>query len=303
MEIVKIDSISQLREVIGLGKPEHPLITLIKYDDIVFEETKHLNKKFIINTYSISLKSVSGGKVKFGRSAYDFEDGVLVFKTPEQVAHFEPDEDCARFSGWSLHFHPDLIRKSELGKHIDKYSFFAYKQTEALHLSEREKGVLLNIMQTIKEEYALNIDKHSQKLIITNIELLLDYCARFYDRQFYTRSNMNKDIVIQFEGILREYINSDQLNDLGIPTVKYCADQLNMTPNYLGDLLKKETGQSAQEHIHHYIIEKAKNQLLASSEQVSQIAYSLGFESAPYFSKLFKRKTGYSPGEYRELNR
>ncbi|MBR8537804.1 AraC family transcriptional regulator [Carboxylicivirga sediminis] len=204
--------------------------------------------------------------------------------------------------GWSLNFHPDLIRRSHLGQHIDDYSFFSYEVNEALHLSDMEKQTIGEIRDKIIHEYRANIDKHSQKLIISNIELMLDYCTRFYDRQFYTRENLNKDTISRFERLLKEYYASDKPLETGLPTVKYCGAELNLSANYLSDLLKKETGRNTQEHIHNFIVDRAKTNLLNTTEPVSQIAYSLGFEYPQHFSKVFKKKTGVSPAEYRHSN-
>jgi AraC-like DNA-binding protein len=204
--------------------------------------------------------------------------------------------------GWTLAFHPDLIRKSNLANKIDTYSFFQYDVNEALHLSDDERKTLEELLDKIEKEYSQNLDRHSQNLIISNIELLLDYCIRFYDRQFYTRSNLNVDVVSRFENLLKDYYKTDKVIDLGIPSVKYCAQELNLSTNYLSDLLKKETGKTAQEHIHLFVIEKAKNYLLNSSNSISEIGYDLGFEYPQHFSNLFKSKTGLSPSEYRNMN-
>lgn len=224
----------------------------------------------------------------------------MIFTSPNQVlevnkAYQIEDDDC-----WTLVFHPDLIRKSQLGKRIDKYSFFNYASNEALHLSEEERQTITDISEKIIKEYSNNIDSHSQTLIISNLELLLNYSVRFYDRQFYTRTNLNKDLVSEFEEVLKAYYQSDKQLKSGIPTVQYCADALTISPRYLSDLLRKETGKSTQEHIHHFIIEKAKTSLLDSSKSSSEIAYDLGFEYPQYFSKLFKKATSMSPMEYRK---
>ncbi|MCG7919340.1 MAG: helix-turn-helix transcriptional regulator, partial [Candidatus Thiodiazotropha taylori] len=227
----------------------------------------------------------------------------MVFTKPGQALSFKASkEDLASEEGWTLLFHPDLIRKSSLGNNIDHYSFFSYEIHEALHLSEDERVSITGLVRKIETEYQQSIDRHTQKLIVSNIELLLDYCTRFYDRQFYVRTNLNQDFVTRFENLLRDYFNSDQPLDLGVPSVKYCGEQLNMSPSYLSDLLKKETGRTAQQHIQDTVIDKAKNLLLSTNEQVSQIAYGLGFDYPQHFSKLFKSRTGMSPAEYRRLN-
>jgi len=204
--------------------------------------------------------------------------------------------------GWSIIFHPDLIRKSELGKTIKDYSFFDYDLHEALHVSEKEKQMLNALVQLIDAELQQNIDKHSQELIIVNLESILKYCRRYYDRQFYTRSNQNKDLIVRFEGYLEAYFASEDLVDQGLPTVTQCGKALNMSGSYLSDLLKLETGSSAKDHIHAFIIERAKNQLLSTNMSVGEVAYSLGFEYPQHFSKLFKAKTGFNPTQYRQAN-
>ncbi|MCR9253811.1 MAG: helix-turn-helix domain-containing protein [bacterium] len=226
----------------------------------------------------------------------------MVFIKPGQVLTYDGHQSAAEDPGWALLFHPDLIRKSELGKTIDEYSFFSYEITEALHISESEKHSLNEILVKIEGEYHQNIDRHSQKLIVSNIELLLDYCTRYYDRQFYTRSNLNKDIVVKFEQLLKSYFENRDQYEKGIPTVSYCGDALFMSPKYLSDLLRRETGQNAKTHIDDFILNKAKNQLLNSNDSISQIAFSLGFEYSQHFSKLFKAKSGMSPSEYRNVN-
>jgi YesN/AraC family two-component response regulator len=203
---------------------------------------------------------------------------------------------------WGLFFHPDLLKGTSLAVKMKSYSFFSYNSNEALHLSDKEREMVTDIIKKIDYELSQNIDSHTQTLLVSNIELLLNYCDRFYDRQFITRSVGNKDILSRFESILSEYYQSESLKEKGLPTVKFCADNLNLTPNYLSDLLKKETGKNAQEHIHYFLIEEAKNKLLASGDTVSEIAFALGFEYPQYFSRIFKKLTGYTPIEYRNLN-
>ena len=228
----------------------------------------------------------------------------MIFTAPGQVTIFEGEfpTDSNTTEGWTLAFHPDLIRKSGLADKISHYSFFNYEVNEALHLSEDERLTIEDLLDKIIKEYSQNLDKHSQNLMISTIELLLDYCTRFYDRQFYTRTNLNSDIVSKFEKLLKKYYQSEKVHELGIPSVTYCAKELNLSGNYLSDLLKKETGKTAQEHIHLFIIDKAKNNLLNSTKSISIIGYDLGFEYPQHFSNLFKSKTGFSPSEYRNLN-
>lgn len=302
-EIVRIKTISQIQESLGLGKPKHPLVTVYSHDKL--KPTRDLiGKTLAFDLYQVSYKMCSEGSFTYGRNTYDFQEGTLVFMKPGQVFSFQDQEheNYQSVGGWSLFFHPDLIRKSHLGQHIDDYSFFSYDVNEALHLSDDEKKTIAEIREKIVTEYSMNIDKHSQKLIIANIELMLDYCTRYYDRQFYTRENLNKDMVSRFEHLLKDYYNSGKAMESGVPSVKYCGAELNMSSNYLSDLLKKETGRNAQEHIHNFVVDRAKTRLLNTTDSVGQVAYDLGFEYPQHFSKVFKKKTGVSPAEYRNVN-
>lgn len=301
-EVINIKNITQAHEYLGLPKPNHPLISVINFD----ENLNRVNLgqyKFVLDLYQIMLKSNFSGKLQYGRNSYDFQEGTMVFTSPGQTITFDGTHDNDSDNpGWTILFHPDLIRSSSLGQIIGNYSFFSYEVNEALHLSDKEKISLSELVDKLEREIHHNIDKHSQKLIVSNIELLLNYCMRYYDRQFYTRTNINKDIVSRFEKLLKSHYKADKQFKTGIPTVKYCGEELNLSPNYLSDLLRKETGRNAQEHIHFFVIEKAKSNLLSCNDSVSQIAYDLGFEYPQHFSKLFKSKTGMSPSEYRNLN-
>ncbi|MBT29145.1 MAG: AraC family transcriptional regulator [Thalassobius sp.] len=300
-EVIHVKSISQAHEIFSLNKPKHPLVSIYQHKDIDTNAIP-VGIKYSFELYHIIFKSGYSGTLQYGRNSYDFQDGTIILTSPGQVVTSGGWHNTVEAKGWSLLFHPDLIRKSELGKHINSYSFFSYDVHEALHVSEDEEQNITELAKKIEKEYTQNIDRHSQNLIISNIQLMLDYCIRYYDRQFYTRTNLNKDLVSQFEQLLSEYFDSDKVLEIGIPTVKSCGLQLNMSPNYLSDLLKKETGKNAQEHIHYFLIEKAKNKLLGTTESVSQIAFSLGFEYPQHFSKIFKTKTGMSPIEYRNKN-
>lgn len=300
-KIIKVNTLTQAHEIFGLEKPKHPLISIFLHEDANFKNIP-AGIRVSADLYHIMMKEGISGSLGYGRNSYDFQEGTMIFVSPGQVVVSSDSYDPGKAKGWSLIFHPDLIRKSELGRNIDNYSFFSYDVHEALHLSEDERLTITDLAGKIEKEYNQNIDKHSQKLIISNIQLILDYCTRYYDRQFYTRTNLNKDIVTKFEQLIKDYYNSDKALNQGMPTVKYCGTELNMSPNYLSDMLKKETGRNAQEHIHYYMIEKAKTELLSSSESISQIAYSLGFEYPQHFSKIFKNKTGMSPVEYRNMN-
>lgn len=302
-ELFHIETISQAHHIMGLPKPKHPLVTVVRTKNfrpmIDFREMKVVN-----HLYQITLKDLACGNLYYGKNSYDYEEGTLVFTSPGQVTMFEGGitMEAESTKGWILAFHPDLIRKSTLGDNINNYSFFDYDVNEALHLSDDELKTIEEILNKIEKEYSQNLDKHSQNLIISNIELLLDYCTRFYDRQFYTRTNLNSDVVSKFERYLKSYYQSDDVTENGLPSVHYLAIKLNFTSSYLSDLLKKETGKTAQEHIHLFVINKAKNSLLNSGSSISEIAYALGFEYPQHFSNLFKSKTGLSPSEFRKLN-
>ncbi len=300
-EIIHIESITEVHKILGIEKPKHPLVTILNHKDIQLNRDMS-GVRVSLNLYQISLKKCPSNSFQYGRNSYDFQEGTMIFTSPGQVVSFGEWDQGYVANGWTLAFHPDLIRKSELGRNIDKYSFFSYDANEALHLSDLEKDMIRGLLDKIIMEYSQNIDKHSQKLIISNIELVLDYCTRYYDRQFYTRTNLNNDVVAGFERLLKDYYSTNVALEEGIPTVAYCGTQLGMSPNYLSDLLKKETGRNAQDHIHLYVIDRAKTQLLNSGESISQIAYGLGFDYPQHFSKLFKKKTGMTPAEYRNVN-
>lgn len=300
-DIIRIETISQAHEALGLEKPKHPLVSVYKHDDVKLTK-EFMTSTIVMDFYHVDYKMCSAGAFRYGRNTYDFQEGTLIFMRPGQVMRLEEWDEEPGIGGWSLIFHPDLIRKSQLGKNINRYTFFSYDVNEALHLSDDEKATLEDIRDKIIKEYSQNMDRHSQKLIISNIELMLDYCTRFYDRQFYTRTNLNADIVTRFERVLADYFEDKSLRSSGLPSVKYCAGQLSLSPNYLSDLLKKETGKTAQEHIHYHIIEKAKTELLNSESSVSEIAYDLGFEYPQYFSKLFTKKVGMSPARFRNVH-
>lgn len=300
-EIIRIKSINEVHRIFELEKPRHPLVSVIQIDDRI-TNFDYGDPKYIFEFYQINLKQGFSGSMNYGRNSYDFDEGTLTFIKPNQTIQIENQDEIKGSSGWTLLFHPDLIRKSELGRTIEDYSFFNYDLNEALHLSENEKNSITELVLKIQEEYNQNIDKHSQELIIANIEMLLKYSKRFYDRQFFTRTNLNQDLLSEFNTVVRTYYNSENPIESGVLSVKECARQLNLSVNYLGDLIKSETGRSAKDQINDYVIEKAKNQLLGSKESISQIAYSLGFEYPQGFNKLFKAKVGISPSAYRTLN-
>jgi AraC-like DNA-binding protein len=295
-----IKSIAEVHHFFGLEKPLHPLITIIREFPTV--DFSFSNVKMTSDLFLIGLKGNVSGSFKYGRNSYDYEEGTLAFLAPNQVLTFDEAQKEANEGGWNIIFHPDLIRKSELGKTIKDYSFFDYDINEALHVADKERVMLTSLMQLIETELEQNIDKHSQELIIANLESMLKYCRRYYDRQFYTRTNQSKDFIMRFEEYLETYFTSNTLKEKGLPTLDQCGKALQMSGSYLSDLLRVETGKSAKGHIHSYIIEKAKTLLLNSNTSVSNIAYELGFEYPQHFSKLFKSKTGANPSEYRNLN-
>lgn len=298
--IVHIRSISQLHETIGYGKPKHPLISVIDVSDLAVTK-EMLGVRMMADLYQISIKDKSCG-MEYGRNHYDFDEGVLMFTAPRQVMVPTEEIQKGQNSGWMLVFHPDLIRNTHLGASIDDFSFFNYDVFEALHLSEDEEKILLDCFDKIKQEYSQRIDKHSQRVIVSNIELLLNYSLRFYERQFNTRTSKNKDIVSDFEKEIKQYFNKELHLENGIPSIQYFAEKANLSPHYFSDLLKKETGRSAKDHINDFIIEKAKNILVSSKQSVSEIAYDLGFNYPHYFTRLFKSKTGQTPHQYRTIN-
>lgn len=294
--IIELHSISVFHELLGYEKPKHPLITVIDFKNIKPKQ-EYINTKYVTGYYTIALKNGKGWELKYGRSYYDFNEGSMTFMRPGQVAVVEKFSSDAE--GWMLCFHPDLIRGSSLGKKIEEYTFFSYDTNEALHLSENEKEIITNIVQMIKKEYSQNIDIYSQDLIVSNIEMLLNYSKRFYGRQFITRNNVSKDAITRFDILLRRCFEEENLLANGIPTVKNLAKEMGYSANYLSDLLKKETGKNTQEHIQFQLVEIAKNLLLGTNEPISQIAFMLGFEYPSHFSKFFKQKTGMSPASYR----
>lgn len=294
-----IKSISDLNNLIET-KTKHPLVAVVD-----FRNTKGKIEEGIRVTcdfYTMMFKDRSCNKIRYGKKTYDFQDGSLVCLAPKQMLTMDTELQENDWSGWALLFHPNLIRGTSLGKKIKDYTFFSYETNEALHLSEKERQILYDIIQKIDIELSENIDQHSQNLIVSSIELLLNYCTRYYDRQFITRKLANSDVISNVESILTNYFQSADLNEKGLPTVKYLAEQVHLSPNYLSDLLKRETGMNAKDRIHYHLIEEAKNLLMNSTKTVGELAFALGFEYPQYFSRLFKSKTGMTPLEYRSMN-
>lgn len=300
-DILHLKTISDLYRFLDLGYAEHPLIGIVDFSKL----SDHTSEEIRIRTdfYSIMFKNYCRNHIRYGRKTLDFQDGSLVCIPPNHIITIDNDiEINAQMMGWGLFFHPDLIRGTSLGSKIHEYSFFSYEISEALHLSDKEKNILYDCIQKINGELHQNIDSYSQILMVSNIELLLNYCSRYYSRQFITRKSANRAVVAKVERMLKTYFEDQTLSSSGMPSVKYLAQNVHLSPSYLSDLLKKETGLNAQELIHYHVIELAKNILVQTDRSVSEIAYSLGFEYPQYFSRLFKQKTGRTPLEYRANN-
>jgi AraC family transcriptional regulator, transcriptional activator of pobA len=302
-DFLSIKSISQLHEMLGYEKPKHPLVTIIDYSKLKTSK-EYFKVKIVTDFYIISLKTPSPKSLQYGRQYYDFEEGTMMFISPNQVFSLGEfnENNQTQHQGYGLYFHPDLILDTSLYNKIQDYTFFSYSVSEALHISEDENQTFLEIVKSIEKEYKANLDKYSKRLIVTAIEQLLNYSQRFYGRQFITRQKLNTDLVSRFEQLLRNYFQDNQLLEKGLPNVDYFANNLNLSSSYLTDLLKKETGKTTKEFIQLEVIEKAKYKLLNSNDTVNEIAYNLGFEYPQYFNRLFKLKTGKTPLEFRQLN-
>jgi AraC family transcriptional regulator, transcriptional activator of pobA len=297
--VTDITSINELHRFYGYGAPQHPKLTIIDLTKVKRSASQHPNQLYRLGFYAIFFKSFRG-VLKYGQSSYDFDEGTLVFMAPHQVTSASREAELEE--GWGLFFHPDLLNSSILGQKISSYSFFQYQSNEALFLSEEEKTTIGDCLEKIRKEISNNMDRHTRQLILDNIQLLLNYCRRFYDRQFLTRSEINNDFVQKFEAILKQHFEKS-LVDSGLPDVEYFASQLNLSAYYLSDLLKKYTGKTTLEYIHLQIIDRAKSMLWGTSKSMSEIAYELGFEYPSHFTKLFKSKTGMAPTEYRNRER
>lgn len=295
-EPYKFTSISDLHRVLGLPKPLHPLVSLVDNAAISIEK-QNLPSSFLLDFYKVSYKKGLNGKMRYGQHYYDFDEGGLVFTSPNQLLAVTDD---TQYYGYSLLFHSDFIRNYPLGKTIKNLGFFSYSVHEALYLSDKERAIIMNVLSNMGEELQSPIDEFSQDVIVTQIELLLNYSNRFYKRQFITRKAVSNDLLTQLEDILNNYFKNDTPSVKGLPTVQYLADQLNVSPHYLSDMLRTLTGQNAQQHIHQKLIEKAKEVLATSTLSVAQIAFQLGFEHPQSFNKLFKKKTSQSPLEFRQ---
>ena len=273
----------------------HPLVSVI---DMSKAEPRSASNMYF-GIYAVLLKVVKCGDLRYGKKTYDYQEGTLVFIAPGQVVGVENSGEMYQPKGYALVFHPDLIHGTVLGRHIQEYSFFSYQSNEALHVSERERKIVLDCFSKIEYELEHAIDTHSKRLIVSNIEMLLNYCVRFYDRQFITRDTIHKGILERFEHLLSEYFQSDKPHSLGLPSVAWCASKLNLSGGYFGDLVKKETGKTAQEYIQLKVIDVAKERIFDPEKSVSEIAYELGFKYPQHFARLFKQRVGRSPNEYR----
>lgn len=296
-QVERIDTVKQYNSCMGVDTL-HPLVSVINFNEI--PSIQYFRR--YMGIYAVFLKNIKCGDMRYGCQSYDYEDGTLVFVSPGQVYGIDSKGKAMKPSGYALVFHPDLITGTHLGKKIKDYTFFSYEVNEALHLSKKERSTIVDCLQKIASEIEQNIDKHSKTLIVSNIELFLNYCMRFYDRQFITRNNVNKDILVRFENLLDKYFRTDKAQDLGLPSVTYCAEQLHLSPNYFGDLIKKETGNTALDYIQSRVIEEAKGKMFGSNIPISDISFQLGFKYQQHFTRLFKQKTGMTPNEYRNLN-
>lgn len=290
-----LNSISELHRKNGIPEPEHPLISIVNLSEI-YKSPADFSEGCILNFYMIAIKKDFKGKIRYGQNYYDFDEGIMSFISPGQLCYEERDDRPA--SGWMLLFHPDFIRGYPLGNGIKSFEFFSYAINEALYLSKKEETLIENILKNIEQEYLSTIDSFSQSVIISQIEVLLNYSNRFYNRQFITRKTASNDLLLKLEDLLENHFNNNLNN--GLPTVKDIADKLNVSPNYLSDMLRIHTGQNTQQHIHNKLIEKAKEKLSTTDLSVSEIAYELGFEHSQSFCKLFRNKTNLSPLEFRQ---
>ena len=293
-ELLNIETITEYNDMLDV-ETLHPLVSVIDLSKA--QPMKHMRHTF--SFYVVFLKDEKNCDLIYGRQHYDYQKGSVICLAPGQVIGIEDTGEVFQPKGWALCFHPDLIRGTTLGRTMKEYSFFSYEVNEALHLSEKERGIFLDCLDKIQHELQYAIDRLSKRLIATNIELLLDYCLRFYERQFITRSHVNHDILVRFERLLDSYFSGEHAQLNGLPTVKQCAGELCLSPNYFGDLIKKETGKTAQEYIQFKLIDIAKERVLDPSKSLSQIAYDLGFQYPQHFPRLFKKVVGQTPNDYR----
>lgn len=300
-KILRLETVADFNALINY-ETLHPLVSVVDVSKAPVAPPPVKVNGIYYGFYTVFLKEVKCGNLKYGNNTYDYQEGTLVFMAPGQVVSIDKNEKPTQPKGYALVFHPDLIHGTHLGKHIHEYTFFGYQSNEALHLSERERKIVLDCLSKIEYELERPIDKHSKRLIVTNIELFLNYCTRFYDRQFVTRDSVHKGILERFETLLNDFFQSDKPETIGLPSVAYCAGELNLSASYFGDLIKKETGKSAQEYVQTKVIEVAKERIFDLSKSVSEISYELGFKYPQHFTRLFKQRVGVTPNEYRNLN-
>jgi len=296
-EVEIYNSVSEYNKMVN-QETMHPLVSVVDFS----KSDPICQFKRTFGFYTVFLKDVMCGDMQYGKHSYDYQEGTLVFIAPGQTYGIYNAGAYIQPAGFALIFHPDLLKGTNLGKNIREYNFFSYDVHEALHLSEKEREIILECFKNIKLELEQTIDKHSKSLIVNNIELFLNYCMRFYDRQFITRDHINQNFIGKFEKSLDDYLKSDKPKNLGFPMVNYFAEQLNLSANYFGDLIKKELGISAQEFIHNKLIDVAKDQIFDASKSISEISYDLGFKYPQHFTRLFKSKVGVSPSEFKALN-
>jgi len=297
MEMRRFNTISEYN-AFNKNETRHPLISVV---DLSKADPRQGSQMYF-GFYTIFLKDVKCGDLTYGRNTYDYQEGTLVFLAPGQTAGVNSNGEMYQPKGYALVFHADLIRGTSLGRHIQDYTFFGYQSSEALHLSQRERAIILDCFSKIEYELEHAIDKHSKRLIVSNIELFLDYCIRFYDRQFVTRDHIVTGIMGRFDELLYDYFKSDNPQKIGLPSVAYVADELHLSANYVGDLVKKETGKTAQEYIQAKLIDIAKEKMFDTTKTVTQVAYELGFKYPQHFARLFRQQVGCSPLEFRGLN-
>lgn len=293
--ILRMDSVGDYNAFVG-QETLHPLVSVIDFSKV--GPLRHARKAY--GFYAVFLKDVKCGDLRYGRHYYDYQEGTLVFVSPGQVIGNDDNGESFRMQGYALLFHPDLLRNTPLGRNMKDYTFFSYDASESLHMSERERHIITNCLQEIQSELERGVDRHTKSIVTANIEVLLNHCMRFYDRQFITRENVNKDALVEFERLLDAYFETVNPQQIGLPFVQYFADELHLSANYFGDLIKKETGKTAQEHIQLKIIGKAKDLLCGTNKSVSEIAYELGFKYPHHLSRMFKKNVGRSPNEFRQ---
>lgn len=291
---IKLDTIEKYNRLLG-AETLHPLVGVIDLSKLA--SIKHCRKEF--GFYCIYYKELECGTIQYGRSKYDYQEGTMLFISPGQIAGTDDGGETLNPKGFALMFHPDLLYGTPLARRIKDYTFFSYDSNEALHMSEREKRIILNCFHDISEELEHAIDKHTKQIVASSIETLLNYCTRFYERQFITREIPNKSVLSRFENLIREWFESGKAKNYGLPTVQMCANEICLSPNYFGDLIKKELGKTAQEYIQLYVVGKAKELIAENEMNVSEIAYELGFKYPHHLTRIFKKITGLTPNEFR----